>query len=115
MMHMRRTPSEDFSIELHRAVATHLREDPAEVRAIAGARIARWRARGDASARHWTSSWAELLRLPDDDLVSRLTQPSDTLVDLYQSTPFAGVLTSAERLDIWRRVFRGTRETRHAS
>jgi len=42
--------------------------------------------------------WQELLDGPLDQLLMALTSPSQRSRDLRQNSPFAGVLTDAERL-----------------
>lgn len=51
----------------------------------------------DGSAKRWLEQWARLLRGPLEQLLDVLVSSSRQARDLRQSTPFAGVLTDAER------------------
>lgn len=102
-------PEEVRSRELHRRIAQRLVEQPDAVLAKARRNVETMRAadpggRGTA----WLDRWASLLDGPLTTLVSLLVSSSQEARDLRQSTPFAGVLTPAERNAV-------IRETRRAS
>ena len=82
------------SLGLHQAVADKLAADPALLE-LARANLERWSARGGCAAlREWKRILATV-SLPD--LLALLRSPSEEAARLRQSSPFAGVLTPAER------------------
>lgn len=89
------------SIHLHRAIGQRLAARPDEVlrRARRNLTIMRAQHRG---ARGLFDHWRILLRLPVQDLVDLLTDPRPWMRDLRQVTPFAGVLSTAERTEVYR-------------
>lgn len=48
-------------------------------------------------ARRWLDQWDELLSRPTDEIVTAMLARTQTGIDLRQMTPFAGVLSDAER------------------
>lgn len=71
----------------------------------AKARLAEWRARGLIGV-GYLDEWAKLLDGPVEVLAARLVDDSESARALRQTTPFAGVLSPRERMDIHRRVRR---------
>lgn len=92
--------AEERSIALHRAVAERLAADPSLVE-LGRARLERWATSG---AMHPTvaAAWREILRLPLDELCARLVDRSQAMIDLRQSSPFAGALSPRERWAVLR-------------
>lgn len=92
------------SLAMHCLIA---RKIEADRRLLAAARrnLAKWIARyGDAAPRA-LGEWREILDRPWPEIAARITDADEGAVRLRQSSPFAGVLTSAER----RRVYEAFR------
>ena len=89
-------PSDEYSLALGRAVARHLRDNEARVRARAQRNLTRARAQYDVVP-SWVHQWQALLDGPTDKLVEALTSPDERARVLRQSSPFAGVLSPRER------------------
>lgn len=87
------------SLAYHAAIATKLREAPGPVLAKARAHLSVLRRR-HPHARALLQHWQRVLDLTVDEIVSCLLDPSLLARDLRQVTPFAGLLTSAERAKI---------------
>jgi hypothetical protein len=49
----------------------------------------------------WVHEWRALLQRPWTEIAAIITEPSETGARLRQSSPFAGVLTPAERARIY--------------
>ena len=86
---------------LHHAIADLLRGDPERVLAQA------WRTLECMGARTGDSSqalreWGVLLDRPLEALLPLLTDPSPWARELRHVTPFAGVLSAAQRADVYR-------------
>jgi hypothetical protein len=81
------------------AVAGHVATDPDGTRAIARINLQRMHeATPRGGARVWLQEWRRLLDGPLVDLLAALTSPAPRSRELRQNSPFAGVLTDAERL-----------------
>ena len=89
------------SIALHRAIARRLVQDPDTVISKAKRNLATMRA-GSAHDSPFLREWAVLLDRPVPDLVSLLEDPAPWARELRQVTPFAGVLSTAERTAMYR-------------
>jgi hypothetical protein len=91
------------SLKMVRRIVAKIDADPQQ-RGLAHARevCARWVARGNVPAREWMTllerSWSEIRAL--------LLDPSDEGQRLRQSDPFCGILTPAERWEIYREAAR---------
>ncbi len=91
--------SEERSLRLHQVIAERLVADPDVVLAKAKANVATMRAAD--TARHaagWLDQWEALLDGSLVELIDVMLSRSQIACDLRPSTPFAGVLTPAERL-----------------
>ena len=88
------------SLAFHRAIAEKLRENPGLV-SVAFDNIARWTRLGYGRS-GWAlyDRWKELLNGPFEILLEKLTEDSDSMQQLRQATPFAGILTNSERSEI---------------
>lgn len=85
------------SLALHEAVAAKIEARP-DLLDVARANLRRWMASTTAPA---LREWAELLETgPLDALLAVLRSPSEEATRLRQSSPFAGLLTPRERLEI---------------
>jgi hypothetical protein len=89
------------SLALHRAVARKLRAHP-ELLAIAHDNLARWSSLPGGSQPYW-DAWREILSRPLPEILDLLREDSERMTALRQATPFAGVLTPAERWAIYER------------
>jgi hypothetical protein len=82
------------SLALHEAVAARLEAQP-QLLEVAHANLRRWLAASPAAA---LREWQRLLdNLPLPQLVQLLRSPEEEAVRLRQSSPFAGILSPAER------------------
>jgi hypothetical protein len=89
------------SLAMHRAIAEKLRNDPAPI-AIALDNIERWSRAGGHSQPYW-DAWREILNRPLPEILDLLGEESERMTALRQATPFAGILTPAERWAIYDR------------
>ena len=99
------------SVELHRAIAVRLRAAPAEVLAQARRNLARMVA-GAILPSQPLREWAVLLDRPLDSLLPILTDGDPWARELRHQTPFAGVLSAAERAAVYR-TFGDTERAAH--
>ena len=98
--------AEDVSLELHRAVAERLLEEPALVDR-ARRRVAGW-LRDGSVARSYAEAWQAVLAEPVEVVARHLTDPGERARQLRQTSPFAGFLEPRARWSIWRRARGGT-------
>ncbi len=98
------------SLYLHKAIAARLQETPEPVIARARQSLNRMRAI-HPGARQLLDEWRVLLRRPVDALLPVLTDSSPWARELRHVTPFTGVLTPAERADVYREFARSERES----
>ena len=90
------------SLALHAAIASRLGETPDVVLARARKSLARVRAL-HPGARPLLDEWRVLLRRPLDALLPVLSDSSPWARELRHVTPFTGVLSAAERADVYRK------------
>ena len=95
------TREERRSLLLHEAVSARLREEPEAVLVRARASLARMRAL-HPGARLLLDEWQCLLRRPLGALLPVLTDPMPWARELRHVTPFTGVLSAAERAQVYR-------------
>jgi transcriptional regulator with XRE-family HTH domain len=95
------TREERRSLALHRALADRLAAEPRVVLRRARATLARMR-ESQPGASPLLREWEVLLDRPLEALLPVLTDPSPWGRELRQVTPFAGVLTAAERARVYR-------------
>jgi transcriptional regulator with XRE-family HTH domain len=100
MYHPPLTREERRSLELHRAIAARLREDPERVLAQARENLDRMLAVGAASQP--LREWRVLLDRAVPALLPLLTDPDPWARELRHVTPFAGVLSATERAEVYR-------------
>jgi hypothetical protein len=89
------------SLALHRAIAEKLRADPALMQ-IAHDNLDRWSAKGGRSQPYW-DAWRAILNRPLTEILALLEEEGERMTAMRQATPFAGVLTPAERWAIYER------------
>jgi transcriptional regulator with XRE-family HTH domain len=99
------TREERRSLSLHRVIADRLRASPEPVLAQARECLRRMVARADASSLP-LREWAVLLDRPLPALLPLLTDPDPWARELRHVTPFAGILSAAERAHAYPRVRR---------
>jgi len=80
---------------MHRLIAERLREDPSLL-SVARAHLSRWRSEGTL-ATSYIDAWQTLIDGPMSELLSVITNESETCRALRQTTPFAGLLKPRER------------------
>jgi hypothetical protein len=95
------TREERRSLVLHRAIADRLSANPEPVLARARECLRRMVARADVPSPP-LREWAVLLERPLEALLPLLTDPDPWARELRHVTPFAGVLSAAERADAYR-------------
>ncbi len=90
---------DERSLALHRAIAEKLRANPSLVD-VARENLDRWSERNGRSQPYW-DEWRNLLNRPIEDLLASLVEASEKMTALRQATPFAGVLSPAERWAVY--------------
>ncbi len=90
------------SLAVHRAIALKLRHDPTVVLEAAQANLCR-SVEQHPHARRLLNEWDDILGRPVENIIESLLDPSPHARDLRHVTPFAGVLSSAERTSVLRR------------
>jgi hypothetical protein len=88
------------SLALHAAIVRKIERDP-RLLEVASRNLERWGARSSDELSVCLTEWRELLQRPWLELAAILTEPSEDGARLRQSSPFAGVLTDAERARIY--------------
>lgn len=90
------------SLAMHAVIAAKIERDPSLL-TIPRNNLQRWKSRwqgaGDAPA--WFDEWREIMRRPWQEIAALITEPSENSARLRQSSPFAGVLTPAQRRQIY--------------
>ncbi len=90
---------DERSLALHRLVAQKLVADPSLLD-LARANVGRWQAANDAPS-FALGEWEQILGQPIDEIAKLLVDRSERATRLRQSSPFAGILTDAERKAIY--------------
>ncbi len=96
------TREERRSLLLHAAIATRLEEDPGAVLHKARANLRRMREVNPFAA-PLLNEWRRILQRAVPQIVDVLTDPRPHARELRHVTPFAGVLTASERVDVYAR------------
>jgi len=89
------------SLHLHREIARRLVEDPETIIDRAGSNL-RTMTDLHPGAQELLGEWRRLLDGSIDQIVETLTSSRPRARELRQLTPFAGVLTAAERASVYR-------------
>jgi hypothetical protein len=89
-------------LRLHARVADKLRQDPDRVMAKAYANLDRWQEIDPRGNQPWIRSWTEILERGPAEVALMLVEDGEQMRELRQSSPFAGVLGVAERLQVIR-------------
>lgn len=83
---------------LHRAVAGRLVQDPRAIMAAAAINLRRLRRlHPDGRAWEWLDRWDAVLDHGVEAVLDALTSSAEYAVELREASPFAGILTEAER------------------
>lgn len=85
---------------MHRAIRDKIEANPGLLE-IPHRNIARWKARTRGPVPHYLEEWREILAGDWRDVAKFMVSDSDRATRLRQSSPFAGVLTPAERKAIY--------------
>ena len=93
-------PSDWRSLEMHRLIATKLEADPSLVER-ARSNISRWK--NQRVERPAYSEWEEILSSGLDRVLHVLTSEDQESARLRSSTPFTGILSDAERIQLFNR------------
>ena len=96
----RLTRDQRRSLWLAYAVAGRIVADPNEATRLAFENLERMRTTSRGQARRWLDEWERLLRGPVDKLLATLVSSSPKSRELRQNSPFAGVLSGAERAEL---------------
>lgn len=89
----------------HRAIAERLHIDPKPILHYALSNLARWSTGFEPADRpRWIVDWEQLLTRPGKALTAVLTADTEAAERLRAASPFLGLLTFQERLDILRCV-----------
>ena len=90
---------DERSLAMHQLIAKKLQANPALLDK-ARHNMRRWQA-SDGSARLALAEWEQILRGPVNQVAQFLSERSERATRLRQSSPFAGILTEAERRAIY--------------
>ena len=88
------------SLAMHAVIARKIERDR-KLLDIPRSNLQRWRGRWDGPVPAWYEEWSQILRRPWSEIAAIITEPSEEGARLRQSTPFAGVLSVAERRRIY--------------
>jgi hypothetical protein len=92
---------DERSRALHAAIADKIRNHP-ELLEIPKANIARWMKDASDAVQPALQTWKTMIESwPLEQLLEFLTQESERANELRQSSPFSGILTPAERNEIF--------------
>lgn len=98
------TSDEAFKLELDRLIAEHLIDNPRAVLAVARRNLDRARVERPVHEQGWISEWETILGQPLIAIVGLLLADDAESLHLKQTSPFAGVLSQAERVQAMERV-----------
>lgn len=100
-LHPRLSGPEVRTLEMHRAIATKIESDAESVREHARRNLKVLRAADTGgNAGPYLNAWEDLISGPVTRLVTVMTSTDQAARDLRQASPFAGVLTDEERLEV---------------
>lgn len=88
------------SLALHTLIARKIARNP-ELLKIAHNNLHRWGERWGSDVPRWHAEWRAILRRPWPEVAALITDSGELATRLRQSTPFAGVLSAAERKRIY--------------
>ena len=88
------------SLAMHCLIARKIAADPALLD-VARRNLETWSARYGDSPPRALDEWRAILEQPWPDIAALITDPGESATRLRQSSPFAGVLTVAERKRVY--------------
>jgi hypothetical protein len=88
------------SLAMHALIARKIDRDQGLL-AVPHRNIERWNAHWKEAPPRWLKEWQEVLKQPWPHIAAIITEPSERGARVRQSSPFAGVLTNAERWRIY--------------
>jgi len=88
------------SLALHCLIAQKVMADPSLID-IARRNLAAWRKKSAGAEPHYLEEWQRILARPWSQVAALLTEQSENATRLRQSSPFAGILSTAERRRIY--------------
>jgi hypothetical protein len=88
------------SLAMHAVIAEKIQRNPKLIE-TAHRNLERWRARWENEAPEWHREWTGIMQRPWPEIAAIITEPSEEGARLRQSTPFAGILSAAERRRIY--------------
>jgi hypothetical protein len=88
------------SLDMHCLIARKISADPALLD-VARRNIESWSARYGAEPPRALEEWRAILARPWPEIAAIITDPGQAAARLRQSSPFAGVLTQAERKRVY--------------
>lgn len=94
---VRWTRVEERSLAIHRLVAARLLDDPVATLRKARKNLDTMRRVDSGHSDRWFDEWDDVLQRPVDVIVTTMLARTQNGIDLRQVTPFAGVLSDAER------------------
>ncbi len=88
------------SLAMHCLIARKITAEPALLD-VARRNLETWLARYGASPPRALEEWRAILEQPWPDIAALISDPGESATRLRQSSPFAGVLTAAERKRVY--------------
>lgn len=88
------------SLAMHAVIAQKIERDP-KLLDVPRNNLKRWITRWEDAAPAWYHEWRGIMDRPWPEIAGIITEPSEQGARLRQSSPFAGVLSAAERKRIY--------------
>jgi hypothetical protein len=88
------------SLAMHAVIAQKIERNP-KLLDVPRDNLKRWSVRRQGEPPAWHSEWREILNRPWPEIAALITELSEEAARLRQSSPFAGVLSAAERRRIY--------------
>ena len=88
------------SLAMHTLIARRIARNP-ELLGVARDNLKRWRKRWGRDTPDWHTEWQAILKRPWREIAALITDSGALATRLRQSSPFAGVLSPAERKGIY--------------
>jgi hypothetical protein len=88
------------SLAMHTVIAQKIERNP-RLLEVPRDNLKRWRARWEDEPPAWHGEWCAIMGRPWTEIAALITEPSEEAARLRQSSPFAGILSAAERRRIY--------------
>jgi hypothetical protein len=88
------------SLAMHVLIVRRIEQTPALMKK-AHANLDRWAKARQGPLPRWLPEWLQILKLPWPEVAARITALTEDGARLRQSSPFAGVLSPAERTRVY--------------